>query len=58
MGTLADGDWVAKLTRGHDDQGFDGWVETSEGQDNVEFPVESGRTHPAFARSLADRITP
>ena len=44
MGKLVDGDWVAKPARGHDDQGFDGWIGSSDGQSDAEFPAETDRT--------------
>ena len=51
MGKLVDGDWIAKPARGHDDQGFDGWIGGSDGQGDAEFPAESGRYHLYISRA-------
>jgi len=51
MGKLVDGDWVAKPVRGHDDQGFDGWVGNSDDRGDAEFPAEAGRYHLYISRA-------
>jgi len=51
MGKLVDGDWVAKPVRGHDDQGFDGWVGNSDDRGDAEFPTEAGRYHLYISRA-------
>jgi putative glutathione S-transferase len=51
MGKLVDGDWIAEPARGHDDQGFDGWIGSSDGQRDAEFPAEAGRYHLYISRA-------
>ncbi len=42
MGKLVDGEWVTAPERGHDDQGFDGWVGPAD-SDTPDSPAEPGR---------------
>jgi putative glutathione S-transferase len=51
MGKLVDGDWVAKPARGHDDQGFGGWIGKSDDRGDAAFPVEAGRYHLYISRA-------
>jgi putative glutathione S-transferase len=51
MGKLVGGDWVAAPERGHDDQGFDGWVGRTDGHERSTFPAESGRYHLYISRA-------
>jgi putative glutathione S-transferase len=50
MGKLVDGEWVAAPERGHDDQGFDGWVGPAE-DDTTAFRAEPGRYHLYISRA-------
>lgn len=50
MGKLVDGEWVDAPERGHDDQGFDAWVGSSNGSTET-FPAESGRYHLYISRA-------
>lgn len=51
MGKLVDGEWIAKPARGHDDQGFDGWVGRTDGESDAAFPVEADRYHLYISRA-------
>ena len=51
MGKLVDGEWIAKPARGHDDQGFDGWIGHTDGESDAEFPVEADRYHLYISRA-------
>ena len=51
MGKLVDGEWVAAPERGHDEQGFDGWIGDAERAQGSEYPAESGRYHLYISRA-------
>jgi len=51
MGKLVDGEWVTAPERGHDSQGFEGWIGTTDGSGDPDFPVESDRYHLYISRA-------
>jgi putative glutathione S-transferase len=52
MGKLVDGEWVSAPERGHDDQGFDGWIERADSANETpEYPAEAGRYHLYISRA-------
>jgi putative glutathione S-transferase len=51
MGKLIDGEWTAAPERGHDDQGFDGWITEVDGDGTAEYPAEPNRYHLYISRA-------
>lgn len=51
MGKLVDGEWTAAPERGHDNQGFDGWITDPDGDDTAEYPAEPNRYHLYISRA-------
>jgi putative glutathione S-transferase len=51
MGKLVDGEWTAAPERGHDDQGFDGWITGTDGDATAEYPAGPNRYHLYISRA-------
>ena len=50
MGRLVDGEWIEAPERGHDEQGFDGWIGQAD-DSTAAFPAEAGRYHLYISRA-------
>ena len=51
MGKLVGGEWTVAPERGHDDQGFDGWITEVDGAGTAEYPAEPNRYHLYISRA-------
>ena len=51
MGKLVDGEWVVAPERGHDEQGFDAWIGSTDGDGEPEYPAEPNRYHLYISRA-------
>lgn len=51
MGKLVDGTWIVAPERGHDNQGFDAWIDRADGDGDPEYPAEPGRYHLYISRA-------
>lgn len=51
MGKLVDGEWVVAPERGHDEQGFDAWIGSTDGDSEPEYPTEPNRYHLYISRA-------
>ena len=51
MGKLVGGEWTVAPERGHDDQGFDGWITEVDGAGTAEYPAEPHRYHLYISRA-------
>ena len=51
MGKLVDGEWVVAPERGHDEQGFDAWIGSTDGDGEPVYPAEPNRYHLYISRA-------